>query len=166
MSSSDRSSRRHVLAGGAALLLAGCGFQLRRPPAMPFRAIALQGFAPRSPMHDELRRALAEVTGVVPSPAAAQVVLEALDDQRQRSVVASTAAGQVRELQLRLRFVFRLVAPDGRELLPPKELLLARDMSYNETNALAKEHEEAQLFKAMQSDVVAQVLRRLSAAKI
>ena len=41
-------------------------------------------------------------------------------------------------------------------------MLLSRDMSTSETFALAKAQEEAQLFAAMQTDVVQQVLRRLS----
>jgi LPS-assembly lipoprotein len=92
-------------------------------------------------------------------------VLQALTDKRERVVVASTAAGQVRELQLRVRFRFRLFTPTGRELLPPAELLLTRDMSYSETVALAKEQEQAQLYRAMDEDITTQVLRRLAAAK-
>ena len=42
-------------------------------------------------------------------------------------------------------------------------IVLARDMSYSETFALAKEQEEALLYAAMQSEIVMQVLRRLSA---
>ena len=36
-------------------------------------------------------------------------------------------------------------------------------MNYNESNALAKEEEEDFLYRAMQADVVAQVMRRLAA---
>jgi LPS-assembly lipoprotein len=36
-------------------------------------------------------------------------------------------------------------------------------MSFTESAALAKEQEEAALFRAMQSDIVSQVLRRLAA---
>jgi LPS-assembly lipoprotein len=162
MSSSDR---RSLLAATGALLLGGCGFELRRPPELHFQRVMLQGFDARSPLADELRRSLAGVAQVVNTPADAQVVLESLADRRERSVVASTAAGQVRELQLRVRFRFRVVTPAGRDLLPPDELMQSRDMSYNETNALAKEQEEAQLYRAMQSDIVAQVMRRLSTAK-
>ena len=68
-----------------------------------------------------------------------------------RSVVASTASGQVRELQLRSRLRFRAAHAGGRELIPPTEMLLTRDMSYSETAALAKEQEEALLFRAMDS---------------
>ena len=55
--------------------------------------------------------------------------------------------------------------PGGRELLPAAVLLLARDMSYNETTVLAKEQEEAELYREMQSDVVSQVMRRLASVK-
>ena len=77
-------------------------------------------------------------------------------------MVASTAAGQVRELQLRVRFEFQLTSPGGRLLIPPTELLLSRDMSYSESVALAKAQEEAELVAAMQADIVQQVLRRLA----
>lgn len=150
----------------AAGVLGGCGFQLRRPPEMPFRRIALSGFAPRSPLAEDFRRALAGTTQIVETTAQAEVVLVALLDTREKSVVASTSAVQVREVQLRLKFNFRAQTPAGRVLMPATELMLTRDMSYNETQALAKEQEEAQLYREMQSDVVTQVLRRLSALKL
>jgi LPS-assembly lipoprotein len=147
------------------VLLVGCGFQLRGATQLPFSRIALQGFAPRSPLAEELRRTLSQSAEVVTSPAQAQVVLQALNDRRERSVVASTTAGQVRELQLRVRLEFRLATPGGRELIPATELLLTRDMSYSETQALAKEYEEVQLVRAMQSDIVSQLMQRLAHVK-
>jgi len=151
----------------AATTVAGCGFELRRAPELRFRTIQLAGFGPRSPLADELRINInsSTTTLVVDATAQAQVVLEALTDARERSVVASTAAGQVRELQLRARLNFRLRTPAGKELIPATEILLSRDMSYSETVALAKEQEEAQLFRAMQTDIVAQVMRRLAAVQ-
>jgi len=80
--------------------------------------------------------------------------------------VASTAAGQVREVQLRARLKFRVHTPAGRELIPETEILLSRDISYSETAALAKEQEEAFLYRAMQSDIVAQVMRRLASVSV
>jgi LPS-assembly lipoprotein len=156
--------RRRVAFVLAAAALSGCGFELRRSPALPFRSIALVGFAPQSPLADELRRRLSQTVQVLEQPARADVVLQALTDARSRSVVASTAAGQVRELQLRVRLRFRLSTPAGRELLAPAELLLTRDMSYSESAALAKEHEEALIYRALDDDIASQVLRRLAAA--
>ena len=147
-------------------LLGGCGFKLRQPAKLSFASIALIGFARRSPMADELRRQLAQHVQVLEAPGKADVVLEALEDSREKSVVASTAAAQVRELQLRLKFNFRARTAGGRELIPRVELLAKRDLSYSETAALAKEAEEAELFRDMQTDVVAQVLRRLAAITV
>jgi LPS-assembly lipoprotein len=156
--------RRAWLVIGVAAL-AGCGFELQRPPELRFRSLALTGFAPRSPLAQAFREQLlaSRTTQVVESSAQAQVVLEALSDAREKSVVATTAAGQVRELQLRTRLNFRVRTPQGRELIPATEILLSRDMSYSETAALAKEQEENFLYRSMQGDIVAQVLRRLAA---
>lgn len=156
--------RRAALGAIAAAALAGCGFELRRAPELRFRTLALAGFKPRSALADELRRQIgtSPTTVVVENPAQAQVVLEALTDAREKSVVASTAFGQVRELQLRSRFGFRLRTPQGRELIPATEILLSRDMSYSESAALAKELEEESLYRSMQNDIAAQVLRRLA----
>ena len=88
---------------------------------------------------------------------------EALADSRERSVVAYTSTGLVREVQLRARLSFRLRSACGKELIAPTEILQTRELSYNEGIALAKQYEEAFQFKAMQTDIVAQVIRRLAA---
>lgn len=157
--------RRLCAALAGAGLVGACGFQLRRPLHLQFRSIALAGFAPGAPLGVALRRQLdaSPDTRVVEAVSQAEVVFEALRDERGRSVVASTAAGQVREIQLRQRLRYRLTTPTGRELIAPTELLLTRDISYDETEALAKEQEEAELFRAMQADIVAQLMRRLAA---
>jgi LPS-assembly lipoprotein len=167
MSLSSLPSRRSLLAACAAAAgLAGCGFELRRPARLSFSSVALTGFGPRSPLADELRRQLLQQVRVLPTLDKADVVLQALDDLREKSVVASTSAAQVREFQLRLKFNFRATTAAGRLLIPRVELLLTRDLSYTEVQALAKENEEAELYREMQADVVAQVLRRLAAIQI
>ena len=146
--------------------LAGCGFQLRGAQELKFRTVQLTGFKPHSPLEKELRRAInaSKTTLVVDSGGEAQVVLEAISDRRERNVVATTSAGQVRQISLRVRFTFKLRAPSSdRELIGPTELLLGRDISYNESDALAKEQEEALLYREMQTDIVSQIMRRLSA---
>jgi LPS-assembly lipoprotein len=147
--------------------LSGCGFELKRAPELRFRTVQLVGFAPRSPLAEELRANIdaSTTTKVVDSTAQAQVLLEALADAREKSVVASTAAGQVTEFTLRLRFRFRLRTVAGKELIAPTEIVQSRDMSYTETAALAKELEEASLYRSMQSDIVSQVMRRLASAQ-
>jgi LPS-assembly lipoprotein len=159
MSSSER---RAWLVSAAGTLLAGCGFRLRQPPKLLFASIALVGFAPRSPLAEELRRQLSRQVRVQDAAGGADVVLQVLGDLREKSVVVSTSVAQVRELQLRLKFSFSAHTPAGRELIPRVELLASRDLSYTETAALAKETEENELNRDMTDDIVSQVLRRLA----
>ena len=54
---------------------------------------------------------------------------------------------------------------DGRELIAATDMVQQRDISFNETAALAKEAEEILLYRDMQTDIVQQILRRLAAIK-
>lgn len=149
--------------------LSGCGFALRKAPNFAFTTL-YSGLAESSPLGVELRRSL-ESTGKVKviSDARrindAQVILDVLQDQREKVVLSLNSSGQVREFQLRLRFVFRLRTLAGKELIPATEIALQRDISFNESAVLAKEAEETLLYRDMQSDVVQQIMRRLAAVK-
>jgi LPS-assembly lipoprotein len=162
-------TRRTLLAAtSCTALLAACGFELRRVPELPFRTIAFTGFAPRSLMLEELKLNFSgsKTVSVLETAAQAQVVLEALQDAREKVASARNAAGLVQTFQLRVRLRYRVSTPGGTLLQAPAELLLVRDMSYRESQALAKEQEEAQLYSVMQSDIVAQVMRRLATLKL
>jgi LPS-assembly lipoprotein len=157
--------RRSVLLAAAALT--GCGFELRREPELPFKTLALTGFAPDSPLAAGLKRQNRRTpVQLLDDPARAEVVLEVLYEWRDRTVVASTSVGQVREFQLRLQFDYLVRTASGELLVPKVEVRLARDMNYTETAALAKEQEAANLYGAMHSDAIAQVMRRLAAVKL
>ena len=158
-----------LLASGAALGLAGCGFALRRAPDFAFKTL-YSPLAETSPLGVALKRSLESGGNVrVISDARlanqADVVLEVLLDQREKTVVGLTAAGQVREFQLRIRFKFRLRTPQGRELISETEILQQRDISFNESVVLAKEAEEGLLYRDMQNDIVQQIMRRLATIK-
>ena len=164
--------RRTLLAllPAPALLLAGCGFKLRGVQQFAFGSLYIAA-PPNSPLARELRRTLqgaGDTVQVLTEPAQqtqAEAILEVLSEQHERTVVGLNASGQVRELQLRLRLRFKLRTPTGEEWIAETELLQQRDISYNETIALAKEAEEALLYRNMQTDLVQQLLRRLSAVK-
>lgn len=155
------------LAAGAAVLASatGCGFKLRQAPTFPFQTVRMAGSV-STPVAAELQRAL--ITNglkVVSGASPADVVLTVVTDQRERIAVGQTAAGQVRELQLRTRFTFRLRTPVDKELIEDTELLLERDLSFSETAVLSKAAEEELLYRDMASDVVQQVVRRMAAVK-
>jgi len=151
----------------ALVSLGGCGFALRKAPNFAFTTL-YSGLAESSPLGVELKRSL-EATGKVrviveaARISQAQVVLEVLQDRREKVVLSLNSSGQVREFQLRLLFSFRLRTLAGKELIPASEIALQRDISFNESAVLAKEAEETLLYRDMQSDVVQQVMRRLAA---
>ncbi|WP_416142349.1 LPS assembly lipoprotein LptE, partial [Hydrogenophaga sp.] len=50
--------------------------------------------------------------------------------------------------------------------IPPSQIVLRRDITYNDNLVLSKEAEEALLWRDIQNDLVQQILRRLAAAKL
>lgn len=167
MSSSEVSARRRrLLRAAPALLLAGCGFELKRAAELHFESIALTGFAPRSPLAQELRTALERSVKVTEDQAQAQVVFQALTDQRTRRAVAYTASGQVRDIQLRMLLRYRAQTPSERELIPVSAIEKIREMTFIESAALGKQQEEQDVYREMQSDMVLQLMLQLSTIRL
>jgi LPS-assembly lipoprotein len=162
----SQSALAALLATGA-VAMTGCGFKMRGSFNYAFKTL-LSGFVNNSTLGNEFKRVLVAdgVVALVTDPVKAQVVLDVISEQREKVVVGVTSAGQVREFQLRLRLKFKLRTPSGKDIMPETELLVQRDVSFNETAVLAKENEEAVLYRDMQTDMVQQLLRRLSAVKV
>jgi LPS-assembly lipoprotein len=149
--------------------LAGCGFELRKPPNYAFKTL-YSSIPVVSPFGVKLKRSL-ESSGqveVISDPREAeraQVIFDQLFELREKVVVGRTATGAIREFQLRLRYRFRVRSRNGIELIPDTEITLNRDINFNETGALSKESEEALLYKDMENDLVLQIQRRLAAIR-
>jgi LPS-assembly lipoprotein len=149
--------------------LAGCGFELRKPLNYAFRTL-FSSIPVTSPLGVRFQRAL-ESSGqieVITDPRQierADVIFDQLVELREKVVVGRTSTGAIREFQLRLRYRFRVRSRNGLELIPDTEILLTRDINFNETGALSKESEEALLYKDMETDLVLQLQRRLAAIR-
>jgi len=156
------SSRRALL---VTLLLAGCGFRLRGTADVPFETLYVPGAT--SGIALDLKRNIQVGTNarVVDDPKAAQAVLQFTEETRQKEILSLTAAGRVREFQLRYRVGFRVHDGKGGEYVPTSVIELTRDVTFNDAEILAKEQEEQLLFRDMQTDMVQQILRRLAASK-
>jgi len=152
-----------TLAVAAAATLVACGFHRRIAQPLNYERIALSGFADRSTMADEIRRALPSTAHIVQSVLQSQVVIEAVEDTQKTTVEASTAFGQVRELELHVKLRYRVLDPNGTELLPLADVERFRDMTYDEKDALAKDTELKALYRDMQSDMAYQLVRVLAA---
>ena len=147
------------------MLSSSCGFQLRGQATLPFETMYV-GIPDISPLGIELKRNIVAGTRtkLVNNPAEAKAILSVVAEERTKTILSFNTAGRVREFQLRFRFSFRVHDPQGRDYLPLNEIVLTRDVSFNDSQVLAKEAEEALLYRDMQSDMVQQILRRLAAA--
>jgi LPS-assembly lipoprotein len=154
--------RRRLLLAVAAAPLAGCGFKLRGAQTLPIDTLYL-ALPVNSPLGAEITRVVRASTNarVVAERSAAQAVFELLGESREREVLSVNAQGRAREYQLRLLSTFRVVDPGGLVLIPPTTLTARRDISFNESELLAKESEEALLYRDMQRDLVRQMVTRL-----
>jgi len=161
--------RTFVLMLAAASLLSSCGFKLRGSGgdySMPFHSIYL-AFPETSSLGTELRRNLrgSDRVDVVSDPAKAEARFDVISESRGKSILSLNSQGRVREYLLTYTLVFRVSDTKGAVLLGPTELNLRRPLTFNETQVLAKESEEALLYRDMQTDLVQQILRRLAAVK-
>ena len=100
-------------------------------------------------------------TVIVSDKKDADALLDVLAEDRVKTISSLTPQGVVREYRITYRFRFQLRDAKDNLLIPPSEITQFRDLSYNDADTLSKESEEALLFRDMQSDAVAQLLRHL-----
>ncbi|MDN4054113.1 LPS assembly lipoprotein LptE [Massilia sp. YIM B02763] len=160
---------RVAAAALVAASLSACGFQLRGSNGsytIPYHSIYI-GFPDNSQLGTELKRNLRATDQVViadkPENAEAQFVV--LGETRNKSILSLNSLGRAREYLLTYTLSYTVRDPKGVELIPATEISLRRNMAFDETQVLAKEAEEALLYRDMQADLVQQIIRRLAASK-
>src|SRR4051812_6266696 len=141
-----RTGMQLLAAIAVACVLAACGFQLRGSNAdatIPFKTIYI-ALPENSSLGVELKRNIRSGNGtqVVRGKTDTQAILEVLDEMRDRQVLSLNSQGRVREYALIYKLRFRVVDNAGKEFLPPTLITLKRDMSFTESQLLAKESEE------------------------
>jgi LPS-assembly lipoprotein len=149
----------------AAAVLAGCGFHLRGSATVPFDTL----YIPQSKtgIALDLKRNIEAGTNakVTDDPKKADAILELSGENREKIILSLTGTGRVREYRLRYSVRYRVHDGKGNEYVPSSLVQLQRDVTYDDSAILAKEAEEQLLFRDMQTDLVQQVLRRLSSAE-
>ncbi|HEY5763034.1 MAG TPA: LPS assembly lipoprotein LptE [Rhodocyclaceae bacterium] len=153
----------HLAAAALLLAIAGCGFALRGAIHIPYDPLHL-AIPAYSNFGAQLKRAViaqgsARLTEI---PGEAMAILTPTGEAREKTILSLNSAGRAREFQLQYRYSFRLHDHGGRDLIEPATIVLTRDMSFDDAAVLAKEQEEALLWRDMESDLVQQVLRRLA----
>jgi len=149
------------------LLVAACGFQLRGAAQLPFNSIFVQA-PPTSQFATQMRRAVraGSATRLTDTPEQAEVILQIVNELQEKQILSLSGGGRVSEYLLRYRVSFRLTDSKNREHIPASEIVLRRDYSYSDDQTLAREFDEAQLYRDMRNDAVGQLLRRLQATKL
>ncbi|TDY33530.1 LPS assembly lipoprotein LptE [Janthinobacterium sp. 75] len=164
--------RRAVLALGLTVLLSACGFHLRGSNGsfmLPFATMYI-GLPETSPLAIGLKRYIRAIgsTEVVDTKDGADAVLEVLTDperNRTKTILSLNKNGRVQEYQLGYSINFRVLDKAGNQLLAPTTISLVRPITFDESQVLAKETEEAALYRDMRNDLVQQIMRRLAAIK-
>ncbi len=165
MSWFERMARLPVATVIAAGVLASCGFHLRGDVDYAFSTLYVNSPA-TAPFTFELKRALSGGgTKLVESANSAQAILDIAPVADDKQVLSLSGGGRVREFQLTKRVTFTLHDSNGHDWLPGAEIVSRRTYTFNESEVLAREAQEARLNKEMQTDIVQQIIRRLQAAK-
>jgi LPS-assembly lipoprotein len=140
--------------------LTACGFQLRGNAQLPFAAAYVE--APNSALARALRQSLNAQGKLADQAAGAPVIIRLEGEKREKNILSLSGSGKVREYRIESRITLSARDAAGKELIAPGEILLTRDMAYDDQQTLAKELEETELYRAMDRDALNQILRRLA----
>lgn len=105
-------------------------------------------------------------TKIVSSATEAEATLEIISAVNERAILSLSGGGRVRDFNLIYRVAYRVIDQQGVEVVPKTEIAITRVLPFLDAQILAKEAEEKLLQKDMQSDVVQQIIWRLSAIKL
>ncbi|HXU93209.1 MAG TPA: LPS assembly lipoprotein LptE [Gallionella sp.] len=148
------------------LLLTACGFHLRGHAGMPFSTLYLNTTGPDTPFITELRQNLTvNNIKLVNSAEKADVILNIESEVLDKQILSLSGAGRVSEFQLYYRVSVHAYDNKAQDWIPTETMEMRRDYSYSDTQILAKEQEEAMIVQSMRTDMVQQIIRRLSRSK-
>jgi LPS-assembly lipoprotein len=156
---------RTALLGAALLALAGCGFQLQGGLDLPagVKRVYVTTEDELSPFSVAMRERLDAVGAREPRSASnADAVVRVLSERTGRRVLSVSARNTPKEYELFYTVNFAIDRA-GAEVVPREELSMTRNISFEETQLLAKDREERILREALARDLADLVLRRLEA---
>ena len=159
-------SLRLMFAALLTAFVAGCGFQLRGAYSLPYESLYI-AVGESSVLGAGLKRAI-RVTGstrLADTREDAQAIFLPTSETREAVILSLSGSGRVREKRLKYRYGYRIVDNKGRDLVPPGAVELSRDLTYADSDVLAKTQEEDLLWRDMENDLVQQLMRRLAATR-
>jgi LPS-assembly lipoprotein len=147
------------------LLLAGCGFHLqgRQPLPAQFAYTYLDVKDEQTDFVQDLRKALlASNVKVIRTQGSSTATIDVHEDELTERILSVSARNIPTEYELTYRVKFSVVS-GGKTLIDKEEISATRDISFTESQLLAKEREQEILRAALARDLVALVMRRIAA---
>jgi LPS-assembly lipoprotein len=147
------------------LLLAGCGFHLqgRQPLPAQFAYTYVDTKDEQTDFVQDLRKALlASNVKVIRTQGSSTASIDVHEDELSERILSVSARNIPTEYELTYRVKFSVVS-GGKTLIDKEEISATRDISFTESQLLAKEREQEILRAALARDLVALVMRRLAA---
>ena len=159
-------NRRIFLAAFPAVLVAGCGFQLRRLGGIPFASLYVDA-PPNSAVAQHIIASLKtnKATRLAGSATEAEAVLKIHSETRSKTILSLSGAGRVTEYRLGLNVSYTVSGKNDRALAAAEVIELNRDLTYDDSLLLAKSAEEGLLNRDMDDDATRRILRRLLSIK-
>jgi LPS-assembly lipoprotein len=144
--------------------LTSCGFHLREPAQLAFKSVYVTGR--QTLINPELRKVLkGQNIKQVNAVEDADLQIDLLKEENEKRILSLSGTGVVREYELYYRIQYRTKLAGETIWALPKVIETRRDYTYNDSNLLAKGAEEIKLLEAMHTEVVNNLIRRLSALK-
>jgi LPS-assembly lipoprotein len=145
--------------------LTGCGFHLqgRQPMPAAFAYTFIDTGDEQTDFVQDLRKALiASGSKVIRTQGSSGATISVHEDELTERILSVSARNIPTEYELTYRVQFS-VNSGGTTLIDREEVSATRDISFDETQLLAKEREQEILREALARDLVALVMRRLAA---
>ena len=147
------------------LMLASCGFHLQGRTPLPeaFAYTYIETKDEQTDFVQDLRKALiASGSKVIPTKGSSGAVINVHEDELTERILSVSARNIPTEYELTYKVVFS-VNSGGKTLIDHEEISATRDISFDESQLLAKEREQEILREGLARDLVALVMRRLAA---
>ena len=146
-----------------AMLLAGCGFQMRGEWQLPavMQNTVMSGGNQVLYIHlqREFRAASAELSRPQGDVSGAHIIIQ--HNQMDKRVLSVDSRGKVIEYEIYYDLHFKLLDGTGNQIVPPQKINLTRDYPFVATDVLGASQEEVLLRNDMYRDMARQVMRRI-----
>jgi len=149
-----------------AVLLAGCGFHLRKEAQMPasMKKVHIQIGDANSPLAKDLAKALPRSgTEIVEDVGPDVAVMNFSANAFSTDVLSVGGNARASEYSLRYHVEFEVQDAAGTSLLPKQTIELSREFTFDASQALGVAAETDLLTQELERDMVQTILRRLEA---